>query len=445
MKIPLKPSRMSDLFDRNSSRLREIMEEGITATPKGEYLHWDKLRHKKPIPGDLNHEEWWLGIKLARGLLYKQVPLTDVAGNYFKYAITDNVLEMLHKIDSRAHGGIELERKVVNPETRERYIINSIMEEAITSSQLEGAATTRQVASDMIRYGRQPSDTSEQMILNNYLAIRKIREFIDKDLTTSHVLHIHEILAKDTLDDPDGEGRLQLPSEERVKVVDNRSQEDLHVPPPAKQLPKRINLMCDFANGNVSGEEFIHPIIKSIILHFWLAYDHPFLDGNGRTARSLFYWSMLSNGYWLFEYISISRILKDSKTKYGMSYLKTETDENDLTYFIIYQLEVILKAIDELFEYIDKKKKQVRKIEEMLKDNSGLNHRQVALLSHAMRHPGADYTIKSHQNSHNIAYATSRADLFELSKKELLIHRKIGQKTSVFRSPIDLGERISNL
>lgn len=434
---------MDELFDLHTPKLKVIMEKSITATPNGRYMHWDQLRHRPP-PENLNSEEWWFGVKLARTLLYKKLPLTDSNGKCFKYAITDNVLEMLHKIDSRAHGGIELEGKVVNPETRERYIINSIMEEAITSSQLEGAATTRQVASDMIRYGRQPSDTSEQMILNNYLAIRDIRKVVKEELTPSHVLHLHEVLTKDTLDDPDAEGRFQLPSEERVKVV-NASHEDLHIPPPANELPRRSNLMCEFANGNVEPNTFIHPIIKSIILHFWLAYDHPFLDGNGRTARALFYWSMLSHGYWLFEYISISRILKDSQKKYGMSYLYSETDENDLTYFIIYQLEVILQATDDLSEYLQRKNKQVERIKVMLKENSGLNHRQVALLSHAISHPGADYTIKSHQNSHNIAYATSRADLFELAEKELLIHRRIGKKTSAFRSPNDLEERISIL
>src|SRR5205814_10028127 len=52
-----------------------------------------------------------------------------------------------------------------------------------------------------------------------------------------------------------------------------------------------------------------HPMVRSMILHFWLAYDHPFVDGNGRTARALFYWSMLRNGYWMFEYITISKII----------------------------------------------------------------------------------------------------------------------------------------
>ena len=47
------------------------------------------------------------------------------------------------------------------------------------------------------------------------------------------------------------------------------------------------------ANGGEDSERLsIHPVIRAILLHFWLAYDHPFEDGNGRTARALFYWYM---------------------------------------------------------------------------------------------------------------------------------------------------------
>jgi len=57
-----------------------------------------------------------------------------------------------------------------------------------------------------------------------------------------------------------------------------------------------MEAMCAFVNGRDT-EPFIHPAIRAMILHFWLAYDHPFVDGNGRTARALFYWAMLRPGH----------------------------------------------------------------------------------------------------------------------------------------------------
>lgn len=61
-----------------------------------------------------------------------------------------------------------------------------------------------------------------------------------------------------------------------------------------------MTAMCAFPNGHLP-DTFIHPAIRAIILHFWLGYDHPFVDGNGRTARALFYWAMLRQNYSLFE------------------------------------------------------------------------------------------------------------------------------------------------
>src|SRR5207302_11428896 len=134
--------------------------------------------------------------------------------------------------------------------------------------------------------------------------------------------------------------RLQLPEEDRVAVFDNRGAL-LHQPPPAEQLPKRLVTMCRFANSELGGAGFVHPVIRAILLHFWLGYDHPFEDGNGRTARALFYWYMRTHGYWLVEYLSISRILQNAPAKYTRAFLLTETDERDATYFIVYQLEVL--------------------------------------------------------------------------------------------------------
>lgn len=431
MTIPQTPPSLPNLLEKYGERLPKILQARIPATHKGHYLHWDKLRHLTPLEG-FNHEEWWLAVKVARSQTLRPIPLLDKQGKPFSYSMPDVMLEMLHQIDSKSSGRIALPEPVTNPDTRDRYIFKSLVEEAITSSQLEGASTTRQVAADMIRYGRSPTNKSERMILNNYEAIREIRELSTSALTPEMVLHLQAVLTEETLHNADAAGRLQLPGEERVQVIDNRTQEILHTPPGAEELPERLNIMCRFANGNESGGGFIHPIIRAILLHLWLAYDHPFEDGNGRTARALFYWAALSQGYWLFEYISISRILKNAPAKYGRSYLYAETDDNDATYFILHQLEVMLRAIDELESYLQRKTEELEKTEQQLKGTGDFNYRQLALLGHALRHPDAEYSIRSHQTSHNVVYATARSDLFDLVEKGLLVKRQIGKKTLLF-------------
>lgn len=438
MKMPQTPPSLESLIEKvgREDVLRHVLLMYTARKSDRAYLHWDEIRRRTP-PEGLTHEEWWLGLKLTR-MERREIGLRDKNNRPFTFALHDLIQERLHEIDSGAAGRIAAPDSITNPETRDRYIVSSLMEEAITSSQLEGAATTREVAKEMIRTGRKPRERSERMILNNYRTMERIREIKDQPLTPELVFEIHRLVTEDTLDKPDCAGRFRLESE-KVVVDDNEGQV-IHDPPSANELPSRMQRMCAFANGE-EPDHFIHPVVRAIILHFWLAYDHPFVDGNGRTARALFYWAMLHRGYWLFEFLSISSILLKAPIQYGRSFLYTETDDNDLRYFVIAQTKVISLAIKQLYSYLDRKTKEVRETEQRLRALDFLNHRQEALLIHALKHPGHRYTIKSHQTSHQVVYQTARTDLLELHEKGLLDMCKRG-KQLVFTAPADLAKRI---
>jgi Fic family protein len=407
----------------------------------GKYLHWDELI-RRSAPQDMDHKSWWGFIKFFRQPLYKSLPLQDSRGYAFKYAEISPITEFLHHADLGAGGGIEMPDQITNPDTRDRYYVNSLIEEAITSSQLEGATTTHRVAEDMIRSGRDPRDKSERMILNNFLTMKYIAELKNEPLSPNVVHAIHRRVSDQTLDEPDQAGRFRRVDED-VFVTNIERDEILHVPPPTAQLPSRMEAMCDFANGKTPSG-FLHPVVRSIILHFWLAYDHPFVDGNGRTARALFYWSMLKHGYWLFEFVSISRILRKAPVKYGRAFLYTETDDNDLTYFLLHQLTVIDRAIKDLHSYIEEKTQQTKTLERKLRGLAHLNHRQRAIVSHALRHPHHEYTIASHQMSHGVAYQTARTDLLNLASQGLLSVAKVGQ-TQYFSPVPELERKLRSL
>ena len=290
----------------------------------------------------MSREEWWLVQKASRLTMQSPVPLHDKCKRPFRFTVTDQLMEQLHTLDLTKHGSEGIPEEITDSKTRDRYLVSSLIEEAITSSQLEGAVTTRQVAKEMIRNSRRPRDKDERMIMNNYLTMQYIRERKDEPLTPEMVLDIHRQVTDGTMPDPLIPGRL------RTEQVEVRYQgKVIHSPPHAGELVERMEEMCFFANAH-SPAYFIHPVARAIILHFWLAYDHPFMDGNGRTARALFYWAMLHNGYWLFEFLPISPILRKEPTRYYRSFLLTETDDNDLTYFLIAQAQVIEKAIAKL-------------------------------------------------------------------------------------------------
>jgi len=443
MRMPKNPPDIAAIWKQirnNPERFKNLFDMISGLLPEEKYLHWDKLRYYSP-PEGFSHEEWWFALKMERGRLFKQVPLRDKNNEPFNYLIADPIPEILHKIDQGAGGFVRMPEQITNPDTKDQYYVSSLIQEAITSSQLEGAATTREIAKEMIKTGRAPRDKSEQMILNNFKTMRRIGKLKNEPLSKELIFHLHQIITDKTLNDKSAAGRFRK-ADERI-VVGDMYNEIFHDPPPSKQLEERIAAMCSFANCK-SPTGFIHPVIRSIILHFWLAYDHPFVDGNGRAARALFYWSMLRYGFWLFEFISISQIIRKAPAKYGCAFLYTETDDNDLTYFILYHLDVIRRAIKELHEYIKRKTEQLQTIEHKMRGMAALNHRQRALISHALRHPYQHYIIRSHQVSHNIVYQTSRLDLFDLEVRGLLKCRKVG-KTWHFTPVDELEERLAKL
>ena len=439
MRIPETPPPLDRLLTRlkDPARMRVIFAAQADPRSRTRYFHWDELKHRVP-PHACGPEDWWLALKIQRRGYQRQVPLRDKAGGCFSFGMPEVVVELLHQIDRNGGTLIEIPEPVTNPEVRDRYLVRSLMEEAITSSQLEGAATTRDVAKKMLAEGRPPRDRSERMILNNYQTMRRIIEWQSSPLTPELVLQVHREISEGALDITDGAGRFRR-ADESINVSDWEGTV-FHTPPDASELPERLARMCDFANGK-SPDYFIHPVIRGIILHFWLAYDHPFVDGNGRTARALFYWLMLHSGYWLFEFISLSQILRQAPVQYGRAFLHTETDNNDLTYFIIHQSEVIKKGLIELHDYVARKSRETRATMAVLQGNPDLNHRQQAVLAHAIRHPGFSYNIAGHMARHGIVYDTARLDLLGLADRGWLEQRKVG-KTHAFAVPADLEKRL---
>lgn len=430
MKLPHPPPTALPSLFKDPTRLLTVIREA-DVEPQGKYLHWDQLRRRTP-PADLSPEEWWHGVSFARSPFFKELSLRTTDGRPFQFGMTESAQSLAHEIDRDASGVLGVPAAIANKATQRQYLVRSLIEEALTSSQLEGAAATRAQAKQMIQEGRKPRNKSERMVLNNYWAMEFISERKDQPLSLEMLLDLHRTISLDTLDAPDQVGRLRTDAD-HVRVIDHDDDTVLHVPPPATELTERIRLLCDFANGGGIG--FIHPVVRAVLLHFWLGYDHPFCDGNGRTARALFYWSMLQQGYWLTEYVSISRVLKQAPAKYSKAFLYSETAPYDVTYFVLHQLEVVKRSIIDLHAYLAEKMAEVRSVETILRNQNALNHRQIALLSHALRNPGEVYTMATHKRSHRVSHETARQDLYGLEGADLLVSRKRGRQYEFIAVP----------
>lgn len=394
------------------------------------YLHWGDFKHRD-IPGGLTPGDAWILLKIRRWANRQTTVILDNKDRSFNYSITPSLQSSLSQIDQSAASAFGLdETHRFNRSMDDRFIFSSLMEEGIASSVLEGAATTRPEAKRMLRENLKPADKSQRMILNNYHTIIRIRdEWKSQKISSELIKAMHRSMTAETLQDSKHEGsfRTRQDDDEGFAVRDEEGQL-LYQPPSFERIESSIGAFCQFANEDDKDEKFTHPVVKAILLHFWFAYIHPFADGNGRTARAIFYWYLLSRNYWLFEYLSISRIILNQKSQYLRAFLYTEHDDNDLNYFIHQQLKAILRAIEDFKVYLGNKRKEEHIAKEMLLKNPELNDRQRSLLIHAQRNPGFIYTIKGHQTARNIVYQTARTDLLNLVKAGFLDMHRTGKK-----------------
>ena len=400
----------------------ELMDFARKANDR--YFHWDEVRFRDQFEEFVPSNAWRV-IKWTRRQQYQPLPLKAIGNLLFNFWVPPQHQEWLHRLDQDAGGMIGAVSDDAISENKEKYLINSLMEEAIASSQLEGASTTRAIAKSMLQSKREPKNGSEMMIHNNYKAIQEIQTLKEQPLTPKMLTHLQEIITAGCLDHDAEGGRFRIPEDGEVVVIDNKTGEVMFQPCDSKEVDARIKQLCLFANEK--SDKFIHPIIKAIILHFMIGYIHPFADGNGRTARAVFYWYMLSQGYWLFEYLPISRMFLKSPIQYGRAYLYTEHDENDLTYFTHYHLKKINEAVDDLIGHLKDEQALKRKASAALKGRSNINHRQLMMMMEFLKDSHLRTTVHQYAAMYRVARGTATADLTQLVDEGLLRKTKNGR------------------
>ena len=407
------------------SHFSDIAFQNVLNYCSDRYLYWDKVKyHSDPY----DPKEVWAALSFNRQINSNYV---DIGKYSFRYTVTSAMQKYLHLFDMQMGGAIPIS-SIPNMDDRQYYLVSSLMEEAIASSQMEGASTTRKVAKEMLRKQERPKDKSQIMILNNYKTIQYLVEHKDEQLTPELLLQVHQMITAGTLDSSEDENNFRTTDD--IVVADGISGEVAHVPPKATELPRLVSRLCAYFNREYSlldmKKEFVHPVIKAIIIHFLVAWLHPFTDGNGRTARSLVYWFLLKQGYRFMEYLSISRIIYRTKAQYEKAFLYTENDNNDIGYFLHYNIEVLRKAADELKEYLERKSQQRHNVSLFVQQ--GMNQRQAQLMVRLEQNPDDVITVKEYAVLFGVANQTARSDLYELARKDRLQKISLNKRKAGF-------------
>ncbi len=438
MRPPLAPESLDALLQRHSASLLHIIRAWHSPIVGGRYLPWERLLRRK-APGGLSPDQWWLAIKLSRNFQFRPLPFQGRNGKPSLLMLPGFAQDALHQIDAGI-GGWGLPD---SPDEQEQFIVNARIHEAIASSRLAGASAARAEAAELLRSGRRPRDRAGRMIGGAYRAMQAAGKMKDKRLSLDALIHLNATITNSTrnnLDRPADIGR--------VHDRRNRGEPDgngRNLPPGSPEMTGRMQEMIRFANQEDKDRGFMHPIVRAIVLHFWLACDKPFAEGNRRTARVLFYWCVLRCNYPVFEFVSLSWYLQYAPIRYARSFLHAEVDGNDLTYFLAHQVEVLLRAVKGARQHISGEKKKLEMIAKMIGPSAGLNARQLALLAHGLRNPAARYTVRWHRTTHNVSTGTARSDLLGLAENGLLERKRSDGKSYAYVAPPDLKQRIRRL
>ena len=374
------------------------------------FEYWDTVKYKM-CPDGCTPRQLWTYVKAAR--VKSMMSVWDKYG--ITLTLTNQMQRMCHEIDMN-WGGSWGTDSIIGDENKEQYLVGSLMEEAIYSSQMEGAATTRKVAKEMLRKKMTPKDKSQQMISNNYQTIQFIVSHKDAPLTPELLLQVHQLMTEHTMQNPQESGCFR--SNNDVVVENGITHETVHTPPSYEEIPNFVEDLCCFFNEQ-DAPQFIHPIIRGIIIHFMVAYVHPFADGNGRTARALFYWYMLKQGYWLTEYLSISRVIAKSKKSYEKAFLYTEADGMDMGYFVAYNMRVLQQSFKQLQDYIKRKQEEKRAANSFLRIGN-INARQAQIVKMFADDSNLVVTIADLQAKFLVSPTTAKSDVVGLMNMGVL-------------------------
>lgn len=225
-KAPDKLPFSTDIMD---IMLSQDYQESLKRIEK-DYLYWDKAKYY--FPKNISPEKFWTVVKFSR--LGEAVVFDRTV---FTYKITSYMQKILHEFDMN-FGGTIMSSGTISSKNKQYYLLSSIMEEAIASSQMEGANTTRRVAKDMLRKQAKAKNRDQQMIVNNYNTIRYLAEHKNEPLTPDLLLEIHRRISEKTLINSDNEGKFR--EDDNIVVMDDLRGEIAHTSPSHTSINQSI-------------------------------------------------------------------------------------------------------------------------------------------------------------------------------------------------------------
>ena len=267
-----------------------------------------------------------------------------------------NMLNIIHEYKGKQTLYIEAKKDILT------NLLNiAKIQSSEYSNKIEGIETTDKRIKEIVNDKVKPKNRNEEEIAGYRDVLEIIHENYDNiPITSNYILQLHKYLYKYSSSSIGG----------KYKQVDNYIEEtDIEGnkkirfnPVPAALTPYAIETLCESYNEEIKKAEIDSLVLIPIFIIDFLSI-HPFSDGNGRMSRLLTLLLLYQSGYIVGKYISIEKIVENSKESYYETLKDSSKDwhknKNDYTFFVEYYLGVIINAYKEFcdrVEYITNKK-----------------------------------------------------------------------------------------
>jgi len=248
----------------------------------------------------------------------------------------------------------------------------AIIHSAHSSTSIEGNRLSLEQVSELAQ-GREVTATRKdrQEVLNYLKALENLGEFAEKKITEKYILNIHKILTEGTLENPSDCGIYR----NRYVVVANRfTREVFFRPPENEDVPNLIIDLVKWINSKEAKE--LDPILESGIVHYEFVRIHPFVDGNGRTARVLAALILYLRGFDTKQFFCLDDYYDSDRPDYYKALQSVDQDTLDMTNW----LEYFVKGVNVSIEAV--KERVIRLSSERLRKTE---RGQIALTERQMR------------------------------------------------------------
>ena len=292
---------------------------------------------------------------------------------YSSIISNSNIINLISKIHE--YKGKQSYLLDTKKDTLETLLKVAKIQSTSSSNKIEGIYTTDKRINEIVNQKLEPKNRNEEEIAGYRDVLTLIHEnynFIDINQNT--ILQLHRDLYKYTGYSYGGKFKN---SQNFIEEENEKGEKKIRFTPLSPvETPIAIEELCKNYNELVNNESCdLLVLIPIFILDF--VSIHPFNDGNGRMSRLLTLLLLYKANYMVGKYISIEKIIEETKDSYYDTLEKSSTNwhnnENDYSYFVEYYLGIILNAYKEFDSRINivenKKTTAYDRIIDIFKDN----------------------------------------------------------------------------